>query len=496
MKLKYIITAFLLTALIGCQRDYLTEESKSALTQDQYFQTASQAASFINGLYPTLHTFQQEIEYQGDAVWSLMEMPVGHNRKGGSLYKTSMIEHTSSPSDPLYYIVWGNFYNGIANANLAISKIPNTADISKEDKSKLLGEAYFLRALYYFYLVRLYGEIPLITEPVSFGSNDIYPSKSSVDKIYELIVSDLKSAETSNMPLVDRGGRASIGAAKSLLSSVYLTMAGYPLNKGKEYFKLSADKAKEVIDMNQYTLFTNYLHLHDRSHKNQGELIFQVQYLAGVKTNRITEFVSPSGISKLQSSLGTVAPTTEFYNSYEKGDKRVAEKQFYFTQDLAADSQTKVVSFAPALYKFYLEEAAGKGGDKNSDENWTLLRMPEILLNYAEASNETYGPTDEAYRQINKIRNRAGLAPLEGLSQNDFREAIWRERYHELAFENKSYFDLQRTRKAYNLKSGQFINVIGFVNELGVSFSEKDLLWPLPQKEVDANKNLKQNSGW
>lgn len=496
MKIKYLIIAAILTSQISCQRDYLNEENKSSLTQDQYFQNANQAASFVNGLYPTLQTFQQEIEYQGDAVWSLLEMPVGHNRKGGSLYKDTMIGHTSSPSDPLYYIVWSNFYNGIANANLAISKIPNTPDISKEEKSKLLGEARFLRALYYFYLVRLYGEIPLITEPVSFGSSDIYPSKTTIDKIYELIVSDLKEAETSNMPMIDRNGRASIGAAKSLLSSVYLTMAGYPLNKGTEYYKLAANKAKEVIDSGSYPLFDNYLYLHDRAHKNQGEFIFQVQYLAGVKTNRITEFVSPSGISKLQSSLGTVAPTSEFYNSYELNDKRTAEKQFYFTQDFAVGSQTKTISFAPALYKFYLEEAAGKNGDKNSDENWTILRMPEILLIYAEASNEVEGPTNEAYNQINKIRSRAKLAPLSGLSQNEFREAIWRERYHELAFENKSYFDLQRTRKAYNLKTGHFENVIGFVNELSIAFSEKDLLWPIPQKELDANKNLKQNTGW
>lgn len=106
------------------------------------------------------------------------------------------------------------------------------------------------------------------------------------------------------------------------------------------------------------------------------------------------------------------------------------------------------------------------------------------------------GPTDYAYSQINKIRIRANLPSLSGLTKEEFREAIWRERYHELAYENKSYFDIQRTRKVYNLATGKFEDAPAYVNELGVTFTEQYMLWPIPQKELDANRNLEQNPGW
>jgi hypothetical protein len=98
------------------------------------------------------------------------------------------------------------------------------------------------------------------------------------------------------------------------------------------------------------------------------------------------------------------------------------------------------------LYKYFHVESAAKMG--KSDENWTLLRMPEAMLIYAEASNEVSGPTATAYAQLNKIRARAKLAPLSGLSKEAFRQAVWRERYHELAYEDKAYFDMQRTHMA------------------------------------------------
>lgn len=491
-----IVGLFILALFTSCKKEFLAEQNLSALTQQSYFTTAKQATAAVAGIYPMLQTFTQEIEFRGDAVWSLLEMPAGHVSPGGSQYKMNSISHSNSPNEPAFYLLWTGFYNGIANANQVIQRVP-AIQMSESAQNSLLGEARFLRALYYFYLVRLYGDIPLITEVIDFSSNQLYPDRSAKNKVYELIISDLKFAEQSAMPKVDKTGKASVGAAKSLLAYVYLTMAGYPLNKGTEYYTLAASKAKEVIDGNYYSLFDNYLFLHNRLHKNKDELIFQVQYLAGVKTNRITEFISPKGISKLASDLLAVSPIQEFMDSHETGDKRIAQKQFYFTQDFAAGSTTTILNFAPALYKYYLEEAAGSKGDANSDENWTLLRLPDVLLIFAEASNEIDGPTKFAFDQINKIRKRATLPDLQGLNKDDFREAIWRERYHELAFENKSYFDIQRTRKVYNLRSTHFENAFTYQNEQGFKLNEQYMLWPIPQKEIDINPKLKpQNFGW
>jgi hypothetical protein len=493
---KYLLALLGLVGLGSCSKEFLDEKNKSAITQENYFTTASQAQAAVAGIYPMLQAFTQEIEFRGDAPWALLEMPVGHVNIGGSQYKDNSIKHTNSANEPVYNILWSNFYNGIANANLSIKRIPEIT-MSEPTKKSLIGEAYFLRALYYYYLVRLYGDIPLITEPINFSSPDLYPERANKERVYEQIISDLKAAEASGLPTVETTGKASLGAAKSLLASVYLTMAGYPLSKGESYYRLAAGKAKEVLDANYYKLFSDYNFLHNRAQKNRDELIFQVQYLASVKTNRITEFISPSGISKLTSELGTVTPIKAFVDSYEPGDKRTKEKQFYFTKAFARGSTTKTVDFAPALYKFWLEEGAGAAGDGNSDQNWTLLRLPEVMLIYAEAINEVEAPDKFAYDQLNAIRIRAELPALANLTKSDFREAVWRERYHELAYENKSYFDVQRTRKVYNLKSGRFEDAFSYINENGVKFNEQYMLWPVPQGEIDANQKLKpQNKGW
>jgi len=276
-RIKPAVTLLLLMiCATACKKDFLTETNLSNITQSNYFTTAAQAQASVTGIYPDLQTFTSEEGYLGEAAWASIEFPVGHLASGGSsLYNNALIKHTNSSLEPVFRTVWVGFYSGISNANLAIARIPGITMTATTQKA-LLGQAYFLRALYYYYLVRLYGDIPLITLPVDFASPDLNPTRSPVDKVYELIVNDLKMAENSGLPNIDVTGKASLGAAKSLLASVYLTMAGSPLNKGAAYYQLAADKAKEVIDGNYYSLFNNYAYLHDRAHKNQGELIFQV----------------------------------------------------------------------------------------------------------------------------------------------------------------------------------------------------------------------------
>jgi hypothetical protein len=482
----------------GCVKDFLEEQNKSALTVENYFTTIPHAQAAINGIYPSLQLFTSTDGY-GESPWMSIEFPVGHaTTLGQSLYNNGLIRHTNSSIEPVFRTVWVELYYGIANANIAINSIP-PMEINEQIKNALLGEAYFLRALYYYYLVRLYGDIPLIKEAIDFSSPDLYAFRTPKEQVYDLIVSDLKAAESSGLPNTDKTGRASMGSVKSLLASVYLTMAGQPLNKGAEYYQLAADKAWEVIDAKWYSLFTNYAFLHDRAHKNQTELIFQVQYLNGVKTNDLIADITPSkiGISMLSSEYGSIMPLSEFVNSYEPDDKRTQEQQFFFSEYTKKGSSTIIQFGQYALYKYWQLEAAGPGGDSNSDQNWTIFRLPEVLLIYAEASNEVNDPTQNAYDQVNLIRQRANLPALSGLTKDQFREAIWKERYHELAFENKAYFDIQRTRKVYNLIANKFEDAFTFVNESGATFTEKYMLWPVPSSEIAANPNLEpQNSGW
>jgi hypothetical protein len=320
-------------------------------------------------------------------------------------------------------------------------------------------------------------------------SNDpaIYAPRAPIADVYALIISDLENAKAAGAP--------SLGAVKTLLASVYLTTAGFPMQKTENYAKAAAE-AKDVLGLG-YTLFPSYDFLHDNAHKNQGELIFQVNYLAGVRDNAIPQLTIPFNlqVGAYGDHLGAMIPTNQFFESYEPGDLRTQERQFYFSSYPKYKEPNTIINFGVhALYKYFHVESAESSGI--SDENWTLLRLPEAMLIYAEASNEVNGPTSEAYAAINPIRVRARLQPLSGLTKEQFREAIWKERYHELAYENKAYFDIQRTHQIYDVKNNRFGPATSTANEQGVIMKEQYYLWPIPQREISTNNKLTQNPGW
>lgn len=484
-------------SLSACD-SFLVEDNNSSITQDNYYANASQAQSAVDGIYENLRTFTNSTGY-GEAIWVSIDLLVGHaNTNGQSDRNREFINHNAGTDHPVFSNVWDNFYNGIANANVAIANIPDV-EMDEAAKQRLLGEARFLRAFYYFQLVRLYGDIPLITEPIDASSEQLYPENTSIDSVYTQIVDDLTAAEQAGLPAVSTEGRASTGAVKSVLANVYLTMAGFPLERGNEYYQLAADKAEEVIDSNNYSLFEDYQYLHDRAHKNGAEFIFQVQYEGGIVTNGITPLVTPEneGITTFGDEFGSIRPIDPFINTYEEGDKRTEEKEFYFTNYTLPDGS--VQQFGEyAIYKHFLEEAANpESGDQQGDNNWTVMRLPEIMLIYAEAINEANGgPTQKAYDQINAIRERAELDPLSNLSQSEFRQAVWRERYHELSFENKAYHDIQRTHMVFDLENNRFVDAFSYENTQGTTFTEKYMLWAIPSNEMQTNPNLKQNPGW
>jgi hypothetical protein len=204
-----------------------------------------------------------------------------------------------------------------------------------------------------------------------------------------------------------------------------------------------------------------------------------------------------AGISNYNDEFGALIPTNGFFNTYESGDLRAQERQFYFSSYPRFKAPAGTVNFnAHALYKYFHLESALSTVTPDCDENWTLLRMPEVMLIYAEAINEASAATPKAYAQINAIRSRAQLPALSGLSQDDFRTAVWKERYHELAYENKAYFDIQRTRKAYDVVNNRFVDAVGFKNEVGNPLQSKYLLWGIPRAEINTNNKLTQNPGY
>ena len=393
---------------------------------------------------------------------------------------------------------WNEYYSGISRANLAIEKIPDI-NMNETEKQNYLAEAKFFRAYYYFGLVRMFGNIPIITSSIDLKSEQLFPEQAAPEAVYDLIISDLTEAENSGLPWRDESGRVSMGAVKTLLADVYLTMAGYPLQKTENY-ALAAAKAKEVIDSGEFRLFDTYGELHDPATKNTGEYIFMTQFAANIQSGNWQPAILPYnlGISAYSAQTGGIFSTNEFANSYETGDKRAEEKQFYFTSySLDADRTDSTNLGAPYIFKLFDIQANEESAQ--SDLNWCIYRYADVLLIYAEALNEANGgPTAEAYDAVNQIRQRAELDDLTGLSQDTFREAVRIEQVHELSFENKTWYDMARWRKAYNPETNMMEDFIGhnFTYLPNKALTERELLFPIPTAEMQNNPNLTQNPGY
>jgi hypothetical protein len=493
--IKKIALGAVLISAVSCS-GFLDETDNSNFTLENYFTKPEHAKSVVNSIYEGLQP-QMNSGFGGGA-WMMVEFATGlADTELGQAQNSLFVKDLVNNSDNGYgQTIWTSYYKGIANANIAIAKIPGIT-MNEAEKQALIGEAKFLRAYYYFNLVRIFGNIPLTLEPIDLTSQDLFAPPAKPEDVYNQVVMDLKDAEGAGLAMRVTSGRASLGAVKSLLSSVYLTMAGYPVQMGNEYYGLAAAKAKEVISAGEFTLFPSYDDLHNPSKKNLGENIFMAQFAAFILPSRWQVSIIPynRGISNYSDETGGIFANQDFVKSYETGDKRAAEKEFYYTSYSLRADRTKMLELGDYYIYKHFDEVA-QTSTTSSGMNWPIFRYAEVLLIFAEASNEADGPNAEAYAAVNQIRARAELAPLTGLTKESLREAIWREKFHELSYENKTWFDMVRIRKGFNVKTLQFEEYVGHKFVYGPTLKDRELLFPIPTAEIRNNKNLIQNPGY
>lgn len=511
---KNIARLFLCGALIagtGCS-DFLKEEDPSNIAPETFFVVPEDAEAAVYGIYENLRfhgdgagIFVSNFQIL-DALSGTAESETGQNSDLNTLYS---FQHTGD--NLLLSQWWRQLYDGIANANLAIEKIPTIPGIQEATTTKWVGHAKFLRAFHYFWLVRLWGDVPLITQPIyTWTDPNVNASRTATEEVYNLIEADLLAAEAAEFPMTDASGLASGAAVKGLLAKVYLTMAGAPLNKGATYFQKAAAKAKEVIDYananpSKIALFPSYNDLHDPSKENSLEHLFMIQYAAGIANAGYQDKFLPNNTNITASGeVGTTVPTAGFLDSYEAGDNRTKEKGFYFKDYYLGGGTGAPIS----LNRFYIYKhfdtpangapPPGLPGTGNSGLNYPLLRYADVLLIYAEAQNESGGPNADAYAALKSIRDRAGLTTpdIATYTQATFRTAVWEERWHELSYEGITWFDMIRLEKVYDVDSKTFVDFDGATIN-GATLESKHLLLPLPAADFRNNPNLKPNNpGW
>ena len=500
---RALTIALVTTTILSCS-DFLEEENRTSLNPDTFYQTNTHAESALNAIYATTREVFGGFSGGNSSNWHLLEAVTGQSINNSSSNPDLNSLASLSYNSNLIHArkVWAGTYKLIGNANMVIENVPDIF-MSEARKKQILGEAYFLRAWAYFNAVRIWGDIPLLTSPVGTGSPDFYAERTSQSIVYDQIVSDLKFSEESGLAFKDESGRVSIAAVKSLLSKVYLTMAGHPLNK-TEHYADAAEKAKEVIDNGGLSLFDTYGEIFLESNENKGEHIFSIQYAPNVSANyESLSFLPPKNITK-GGAVGwqTNLPETNFYNSFESGDKRKVNRQGWFYTDYFLGGNGALTDLGgPHIFKAF--NVANFGSDTTAGNglgdflNFSVIRFAEVLLIYAEASNEVSGPTTAAIDAIKKLRDRAGLTTTTSLSKDLFRELIWKERWHELCYERVTWFDMVRLRKVFNSKTGDFDNFVGHTNlSSNQAFQEKHLLFPIPALEMVNNPNLTQNPGY
>lgn len=473
--IKLLLLTLGLFAVGGCEKN-LDEVPLSFFEESNSFNTAADAVSVINGVYDRLKgIYGMNMVNLGDLNGD--ELEVREDNGGGNEIHKNLFNSGTGVFDGFYT----SSYTLIDRANRVIANVPKiTMDAKLRDQ--IVGEAKFLRALAYFNLVRAFGDVPLVTS-VSNDVVNVQVPRDPAEKVYQQLILDLQDAEKVlpvRYTLATETGRATVGAAKSILAKVYLT---------RKDWANAAAKAKEVIDAKTYSLVPDHRDVFLPEKENGAEHIFSIQYScvlprygSPMAENFAIFFSYPINLTG-----GSYQVVPAFANSYAKGDYR--KDVTVITEKRIANGTVVASRTGPHIDKYWDPMACGAAAARN---NYLVIRYADVLLMYAEAVNEVSGPSVDAYAAINQVRARArkGVATAEpkdvsNLNQAQFREAVLQERGWELCFEGHRRWDLLRTGKyVENMK------------KLGIPAESKHLLYPIPQQEIDVNPALQQNPGY
>lgn len=522
MKLKYILVFFIIfTLLPGCD-DFLTEKPKDEFSVGQYFSDPDHAYSTVNGLYRTgAPEMYDGGVYSGTPMMFIQYMTglFDNEYRGQEVHIQRAQQLTLDGLNTAGYIdnIWSNLYDGISRANNAIANIPDTPEMTQEEKNQLLGEARFFRGLAYYFLVRMFGPVPLVTEPVT-TLDDIYTERSSVESVYGLIVEDLQfsldQAGLSVAHMSANGSRITQGAVAVLLADVYLTMAGYPLQQTARYAD-AATIARNLIN-GQYGAYALEQHGADpetsaynkiRTSDVSPEYLYYKEYQGDISASGYPRWAYP--VAQVKETLyditnGAYQPEPEFLLAYDPDDDlRAQNKQFFHWTVETAEG---TVNFPPTPYVWH-DDAALFTGPPQSSKDVVFYGFANALLIAAEAIAQSEGVTGEAINYLAQVRGRgywqvgvpAIEASLAGLSPEEFVEEVWTERLRELVFEFRTWFDVQRTRKypvtdEANPGEVSYVDVVGHTNPMGSTYEEKHLLFPLSTNELQRNPSLGENN--
>jgi hypothetical protein len=485
-KFSLYLIAFLLVVSGGCKK-YLDEQTNGSLFGADALKSQQGLEAALTGAYKGwentwgtgfMHATAIAATMGGDDVTTHK----ASNKSDFREFDQFNVPATNQRTQALY----SGCYKAIQGANNVIANYTATTG-DKPTIDAIAGEAYFVRAISYYWLVRLYGNIPLITDP-TFSESTLTISKSTPADVYKLIEADLIAAE-GLVPNTKRDpGRPNKGTVKAYLADVYLTEAGWPLKQTDKY-ALAAAKAKEVIDNKDtygFQLLPTYAKLfeNDPTQNGTSETVMQLSAFMGEGSTTNANY-GWSAMPGEESGWDDFFSEIDFFNSFPAGPRKDATFRTVFKKSDGTtitwqQSQTQ----HPYYLKFYI-----KGEVKNwaSSVPEQMMRYAYVLTLYAEAQARATGAPDAlAYESINAIRQRAGLTPLSGLSGPAFAAAVVQERAWEFAAERVRWFDLVRLEMVESANSNKNANDLQAIGAI----TKEDYTFPLPFSETSVNPNL------
>lgn len=494
IKIFNIVLASLLT-LSSCSDDFLDKTPKNTVDPNTSIND-SVAVAMANACYRTL----QSSNMYNQRLWTL-DIVAGNSIVGAGggtdgLETVQAANFTTNSDNGMALYMWRSPWVGIGQCNILIHALEGK-DVDAIQK-RCLGEAYFLRAHYYYVLVRLYGGVPIRTEPFEPGKSTAI-ARSSAEDVYSLIHSDCQKAIEmlpAKSEYDDKNvGRACKDAAMTMMADMYLTLAP----DHKEYYQHVANLCDSVTALGYDLSKCDFSENFNALVNNGPESIFEVQYSGNTEydfwgnnpqSSWLSTFMGPRNSNFVAGGYGWNQPTEEFMGQWEEGDKRKDLTVFYEgCPDYEGNEYKASYSYTGYNVRKFLVSKTISPDYNTSPANFVVYRYADVLLMKAEALNEM-GQTAAAAEPLNIVRRRAGLPDVSsGLSQDEMREKIIHERRMELAFEGHRWFDMIR------LDHGNY--AIQFLKSIGKSNVNKNrLLFPIPQTEMDANPLMTQNPGY
>lgn len=468
--IKPIITALLLTVFAtGCKESFLELTPISNATADN-FKSKDDFELAVNAAYASLYTIyhpESAVSYVNE---QMSDNALIYNISGIQADKWQFKDYSLSTPNTMVYQFWQEYYKAIFNANIVLNKIEG-ASLDATYKDGVKAQMLFLRGLYYFNMVRIWGDLPIVTTPLT-GEESYAVLRSPQSAVYDQIKKDLQYA-ADKLPLASANtlaGRATKGTAQTLLGKVYLTLG----DKAG-----AATVLKEVVSSNQYSLLPTYASLWGPNAKNTKESIFEVQFLGGSASAPFSKYYQM--YYPITAILGFIGGgmnliTDDLYNEFETNDPR--------RDQTIALGYTNAGVFTAQKFtvKWTHTGSTIVNGNPLANNNFMVLRYADVLLMLAEATG------DASY--LNQVRTRAGLPkygetgyPTAKYTTLDL--AIEHERRMELAVEFHRWFDLKRTNRA-----------IAVLAPKGKAIAENKLLLPIPQVVRSQNPAVTQNTGY